>query len=380
MKILYLITRSEMGGAQVHLLDLINGLKEQCEIEVACGADEDRFLIDEARSIGVACHTIPHLQHPMSPLRDFQALLEITALIKRVKPDLVHTHTSKAGILGRFAARMKGVPAIFTAHCWCFAEGTSWKWKTFGVPLERLAGACCSSIINVSEFNRKLALRYSIAPSDRLVTIHNGIPDEPLPPATPFPGPPTIIMVARFAPQKSQTTLLEAAAEIRQPFRLLFVGTGPTLPSVQKKAEQLGLAHCTTFLGNRTDVPHLLRRSAIFALPTKWEGFPLSTLEAMRAGLPIVANDVGGVSEAVLHGENGFLTEQADIQGFRNALESLLTDHDLRLRMASKSRLLFEQCFTSRQMLKNTYDLYRAAVPACTEEFGLAALGAGERV
>lgn len=379
MKVLYLITRSERGGAQVHVLDLMSGLKDRCDIELACGADEDRFLIEEAGSIGIRCHTIPHLRHPMNLLSDARALLEISALLRRVKPDLVHAHTSKAGILGRFAARMHGIPTIFTAHCWCFAEGTSWKWKLFGVPLERLAGACCHSIINVSESNRTLALRYRIAPRDRLVTIHNGIPDEPLPPSLPFPGPPTIIMVARFAPQKNQTMLLEAAAGLRHPFRLVFLGTGPTLPSIQNKAEELGLSHCTTFAGNRSDVPDLLRRAAIFALPTKWEGFPISTLEAMRAGLPIVASDVGGVGEAVVHGENGFLTEQADLPGFRSALEMLLTDSELRRRMAAKSRLLFEQCFTAQQMLEKTYGLYRAAAPASAEKFDLAALRAGEQ-
>ncbi len=315
----------------------------------------------------------------MNPLRDARALLEIAALLRRIRPDLIHAHTSKAGILGRIAARMYGIPAVFTAHTWCFAEGTSWKWKLLGVPLERLAGSVSGSIINVSEANRSLALKYRIASPERLVTVHNGIPDETWQPPELNGETPGIVMVARFAPQKNQMMLLEAAARIRQPFHLLFVGSGPTLASVQDRARALGLADRTTFAGNRSDVPELLRQSAIFALPTRWEGFPISILEAMRAGLPVVASDVGGVREAVIDGENGFLIDQTDTAAFQRALEALLADYELRHRMACRSRLLFEQRFTAQHMLEKTYGLYRTAVPESAEEYGLSRLPTGEQ-
>jgi glycosyltransferase involved in cell wall biosynthesis len=379
MKVLYLITRPERGGAQMHVLDLISGLRQHCEIELACGDDKDRFLPEEAARLGVRCHCIPSLRQPIEPVSDARAFLEIRALLRRTRPDLVHAHTSKAGVLGRLAAWAQGIPAIFTAHTWCFAEGTSWKWKLFGVPLERLCGAVGGPIINVSEANRSLALKYRIAAPDRLVTVHNGIPDEAWQGPEPQTGPPTVIMVARFAPQKNQMMLLEAAAEIRQPFHLLFVGAGPTLGSVQNRATELGLTDRITFAGNRSDVPDLLRKSAIFALPTHWEGFPISTLEAMRAGLPVVASDVGGVREAVIDGENGFLTNPADTAAFRRALQLLLTDTDLRVQMAKKSRQFFEQRFTAERMLQKTFGLYRKAVPESAAEYKLPVLETGEQ-
>jgi glycosyltransferase involved in cell wall biosynthesis len=362
MKVLYLITRAERGGAQVHLLDLIRGFRELCDVELAAG--EEGFLVDEARHLGVNCHIIPGLVQPIQPGKDLRAFWEIVALFRKTRPDVVHVHTSKAGILGRLGAWICGTPAIYTAHTWCFAEGTSKKWKVLGAPCERLAALPGGLIINVSEANRKLALEYRVAPADRLVTIHNGVPDEPRDVSFSRPSPPAIIMVARFAKQKNQKMLLEVCSELRAPFRLWFAGGGPMQAEVERRAKQLGMRDRVEFLGDCSDVSDRLRQASIFALATNWEGFPLSVLEAMRAGLPIVASDVGGVSEAVIDGDNGFLIERDDKAEFRRALETLLTDDDLRRRMARKSRDLFQQRFTAEQMLRRTFNIYCESVSA----------------
>ena len=138
MKILQVITRSELGGGQRHVLDLLEGLRDSYQIELAVG--EAGYLVDKARGLNIPVHIVPHLKMPMDPRQDLRALLALDRLIAARKPDLVHTHTSKAGILGRFAAAHNGVPCVFTAHTWCFSEGTSWKWKLIGIPLERASG------------------------------------------------------------------------------------------------------------------------------------------------------------------------------------------------------------------------------------------------
>ena len=367
MKILYLITRAERGGAQVHVLDLIRGFRDSCEIEVCAG--EDGFLLKQARRLGVACHVIPSLVQPISPARDFLALAEIFDLLRKVRPDLVHAHTSKAGILGRLGAWIAKTPAVFTAHTWCFAEGTSWKWKFFGAPCERLAARTGGPIINVSDANRELALRYRVAPPAQLTTIHNGIPDEYPDPAERHAEEPAILMVARFAAQKDQALLLNACAPLRVPFRLQFAGAGPTRPEVERRVQELGLGARVEFLGERSDISQRLREATVFALATHWEGFPLSILEAMRAGLPIVASDVGGVKEAVIHGETGFLVPPGDIRAFSVALESILGDQQLRARMSVASRRLFKQRFTVEHMLRKTFDLYRQTVASRVNEY-----------
>jgi len=366
MKVLYLITRAERGGAQVHVLDLIRGLRPHCEIEVAAG--EDGFLLKEARQLGAACHVLPHLVQPVSPARDALAVRDIVRLLRRVRPTIVHAHTSKAGILGRFGAWLCNVPAVFTAHTWCFAEGTSWRWKLLGA-CEQLAALSGGMIINVSDANRALALRYRVAPPAQLCTIHNGVPDESWDGLSVPAQEPVIVMVARFVPQKNHALLLEACAALQSSYRLQFAGTGPTRPDIERRVDELGLRDRVEFLGDRSDIGLLLRKASIFALATNWEGFPLSILEAMRAGLPVVASDVGGVREAVVAGRNGFLIARQDAAAFGRALETLLSDEKLRLRMASNSRRIFEERFTVEQMIQKTINLYRQVASSPVREF-----------
>jgi hypothetical protein len=149
-RILFLITRAELGGGQTHVADLLGGLRG--EFDVHLGTGEPGYLTEAAQGLGVATHILPSLVQPFNPSKDLAALNQCRRLIREIQPDLVHAHTSKAGLIGRAAAKLAGVPSVFTAHTWCFTEGTSWKWKLIGTPLGRLAGGCCgrSSIVSVS--------------------------------------------------------------------------------------------------------------------------------------------------------------------------------------------------------------------------------------
>lgn len=368
MKVLMLITRAELGGAQCHVVDLLEGLQGKFELHLGTG--EEGYLTEAARRLRVPAHIIPDLVQPMSPIRDYRAVRQVKRLIEELKPDLVHAHTSKAGIIGRLAAAWTGTPAIFTAHTWCFAEGTSWKWKLIGTPIERLAARWSSAIINVSEANRQLALQRGVRSGGAMLTVHNGIADTAHRASVGGCDAPAVVMVARFAPQKAQAALLEAASGIDLPFRIVFVGDGPTRPALEQMSERLGLAKKVEFLGERRDVARILAASQIFALPTNWEGFPLSILEAMRAGLPVVVSDVGGVKEAVLDGETGLLSAAGDIGGFREGLRRLIEDASLRVRLGHAGRARFEREFTVNGMLQKTAMVYQrcagsaALVPA----------------
>jgi glycosyltransferase involved in cell wall biosynthesis len=372
MKVLFLITRAELGGAQTHVVDLLRGLRSEMDLEVGTG--ERGYLTETAGQLGIPCHIVPDLVQPMRPWQDLRALRNCVRLIRGVRPDIVHTHTSKAGVIGRLAARLAGVPAIFTAHTWCFAEGTSWKWKAIGIPLERLAARCSARILTVSDSNRELALRHRIAGAAKFATVHNGIEDSPrrLGMEEPLPtghgsewrtaAAPRIIMVARFSPQKAQALLLDAVRDIEAPFELLFVGDGPDRSALEQRAAEMGLQHRVKFLGQRLDIPELLASSDIFALATNWEGFPIGILEAMRAGLPVVASNVNGVGEAVSDGVTGYLVPAADSNAFRNRLVQLLTDVNLRRNMGAAGRLRFEKEFTADVMLRKTASIYRELV------------------
>jgi glycosyltransferase involved in cell wall biosynthesis len=357
MRILYLITKADLGGAQVHLLDLLKGLSGRIDATVATG--EEGFFTHAVRELGIDCRVASHLVQPMSPVRDVRALFQLVQLIRELKPDLIHAHTSKAGVIGRFAARITQVPSVFTAHTWCFAEGTSWKWKVAGIPCERLAARFGSAIINVSEANRKLAEGNGISNRAGLLTIHNGIRDVPDRAEPGFAGIPTIAMVARCAPQKHQALLLRALAEIDSPARAVFVGDGETRPELEAEVRRLNLRGRVEFLGERRDVAQILAGSHIFALPTRWEGFPLSILEAMRAGLPVVASNVGGVAEAVIDGKTGFLAPCGDVFAFRTRLRELIESPAFRRQMGAAGRKRYETEFTLESMLRKTLAVYQ---------------------
>lgn len=356
-RILMLITRAELGGAATHVADLLRGLRDRFDLHLGTG--ETGYLTDVAAELGVPRHILPSLVQPLDPSRDVAALSETIQLIRNIRPDLVHAHTSKAGFIGRAAARRAGVPSIFTAHTWCFAEGTSLKWKVVGTPLERLASHWCSTIINVSEANRQLALSSNISPAQKQITIHNGIFDHQLR-ARPAEGTvPRIIMHARFAPQKAQSLLIEAVRGISQPYELALVGDGPTRAALEQQVRTAGLSQHVQFLGQRMDMPELLAGSSIFALFTHWEGFPISILEAMRAGLPSVVSDVGGVREAI-DGSCGRIIIPGDVTGFRCALEELLGSGRLRKQLGDAARARYENNFTVDVMLNKTIAVYRA--------------------
>jgi glycosyltransferase involved in cell wall biosynthesis len=360
VKALILITRAELGGGQTHVADLLRGLRDEFDLELGTG--EQGYLTEIAEQLGVPWHVLPDLVQPISPLRDLKALHQCLRLLRRVRPDVIHAHTSKAGVIGRLAGSLADIPSIFTAHTWCFAEGTSWKWRTIGTPLERMAARVSSRIITVSNANRDLALEHRIAGPEKFVTVHNGIPD--CPPRAPRHSNvvPRIVMVARFSQQKAQSLLVEALAGLNVPFRLAFVGEGPLRQGVQRQVEALGLTDRVDFLGQRMDIPEILETSDIFALFTKWEGFPISILEAMRAGLPVVASDVNGVREAVTDGHSGFLIPPGAVHEFRDRLSQLLQDAGLRRRMGLAGRRRFEREFTANSMIRKTATLYWDAI------------------
>lgn len=362
MRILYVITKAEMGGGQVHVLDLLKGFHNRHELHLATG--EDEYLTREARALGVHCHLLSELIHETRPLRDARAVGQMTALMRRLKPDLVHAHTTKAGLVARVAAWRCGVPSVFTAHSWAFSDGVSAAWKLMGVPTEWIAAHLSSRVINVSEANRELARSYGF-PARRMVTIHNGIPDGPSIAAPGKNNYPEVVMVARFARQKHHQLLLEAFAQVNAPCRLTLIGDGPTRPEMQALALSLGIGERVEFAGERRDVAQRLARADVFALASRWEGFPLSILEAMRTGLPVIASDVGGSREAIAEGVSGLLVARDDVAGFRDALQKLCSDAALREAFGSAGRGRYLRHFSLDQMLRQTHSLYEQVWREC---------------
>jgi glycosyltransferase involved in cell wall biosynthesis len=366
MKLVYLITRSEpFGGAQVHVRDLARAFRDRRhEVHVLVGSDG--LLTEELRASGIPVTTLRHLVRPLDARKDSRAFLEVRAALKALQPNLVATHSSKAGWIGRAAARSLGMPVVFTAHGWAFTDGVPAVKRTVYWLAERLAGPLASRVITVSEHDRELAIRLRVLPAHKVVTVHNGMPDVPsLPLAQPSCENVRMTMVARFQEQKDHALLLTALSGLRdRPWQLELIGDGPLQPAVEEQARRLGLDRQVQFLGVRRDVAERLARSQLFVLATRWEGFPYTTLEAMRAGLPVIASDVGGVREAVAHGETGFLVPRGDVEALRRRLSELLAAPELRRRLGAAGRRSFETTFTFERMIDKTAAVYQAVARA----------------
>jgi glycosyltransferase involved in cell wall biosynthesis len=300
----------------------------------------------------------------MRPLQDIRALTEIIRALRALRPDLLTAHGSKVGVLGRLAARYLRTPLVFTVHGWACSPGTPGVQAAVARWLERSIGTLATKLITVSEFDRRFGIASRLVPEHRVVTVHNGMPD--IPPvlrASPQVSPPRLVMVARFEPQKDHATLLQALSGLRdQAWELDLVGDGPLRGDMESLAGKHGLSGRVHFLGQRSDVDRLLARAQISILTTNWEGFPLSILEAMRAGLPVVASDVGGVSEAVQDGETGYVVPRADAQRLRNRLEELLRSGHLRRRLGAAGRARYEQHFTLDHMVAETLEVYQSVL------------------
>lgn len=365
MRVVYIITRSDsVGGAHVHVRDLALSLMDRGhEVKILVGGTGP--FTEDLRAKDIPYHNLSHLVRPIRPLSDLAAFFEIRQVLAELNPDLVSTHSSKAGWLGRLAARSCGIPVIFTAHGWSFTEGVPKKERMLYRWAERVAAPFADKIITVSEYDRQLAIKYRIAYPSKLVSIHNGMPDvEDRLWAHPENHPVRLAMVARFEPPKDHSTLLRALAKLSDlSWDIDFIGDGPLLEHVIAEADRLTLSkERIFFLGARNDVAERLSRASIFVLTSHWEGFPISILEAMRAGLPVVASDVGGVREAVVDGETGYLVPRGDVNTLRDRLRRLIVDPNLRLRMGQAGRRRYEQYFTLGRMLNRTWEVYEAVL------------------
>ncbi len=367
MRILYVVTAGEFGGAPLHVLQLMKYMAKQGH-EVGLVAAPEPRLMEGAKALGVKVFPNPHFVRPIKPWKDLRALWRVFKAIRQFKPDLVSAHSTKAGFAARFSCAILGVPVIFTAHGWAFTEGKSPLARYLLASAERLASKVTNEIICVSEHDKELALRFRVAPEQKLTVIHNGMEPNVYLNASGSKvrselglkeSEILITMVARFVPQKDYETLLQAIRCLQKgDFKVAFVGGGEREVVVRAKARELNLDN-VIFLGERRDVPQILTASDIFVLASNWEGLPRSIIEAMMAGLPVVATKVGGVPELVEDGITGFLVPPKDPEALAQALQKLIDDPELRKRMGQASREKALREFTLDRMLHETERVYR---------------------
>jgi glycosyltransferase involved in cell wall biosynthesis len=358
MRVLLAITRGDsIGGAQLYVRNLAARLhRDGHDVLVVTGTTGTlTHLLEEAGVATVAC---PSLRRQLHPVHDAKAIVDMARLIRAFRPDLVSAHSSKAGVVARIASQVRGVPCVFTAHGWAFAGGISQPGRTIWNIIERLMEPLAARIICVSNFDRDLALANGFK-ANRVVTIRNGIPDEPAPiRSNPVPGAQArIIMVARFFAQKDHPGILRAIRDIPN-CELDLVGDGPLEKEMKDLATRLGVRDRVHFHGYQPDVRQLLSTASLFVLASHYEGFPLTTLEAMRSGLPTVVSNVGGAGEAVVDGITGYVVASGDVNTLRDRIRTLVDQPGVRAEMGAAGRALFVRSFTFEHMYRDTLAQY----------------------
>jgi glycosyltransferase involved in cell wall biosynthesis len=364
MHICFILTRGDsIGGAQVHVRDLSIALKgDGHRVSVIVGSSGD--FTKQLEETGIDYTIEPAMVRQISPIKDIGAILSLKKLIAKLQPDIVSTHTAKAGMVGRIASYLSRVPVLFTAHGWQFASGVPKAQALFVLFIERLIGWKSSRIITVSNYDYGLAVSRRAVPEKLLTTVHNGLPWRDAPAReSASSGMCRLIMVARFQEQKDHYTLLCALSGIdTKLWTLTLVGGGPLLEETKKHASELGIEKEITFVGQSLDVPSLLDQSDVYLLITNWEGFPRSIVEAMRASLPVIVSDVGGCNEAVVEGETGFLIPQGDVDQLRERISTLISSPEIRHGMGMAGRNRYEQLFTFDEMYKKTVQIYKESI------------------
>jgi glycosyltransferase involved in cell wall biosynthesis len=364
-RVLVLITLTEMGGAQTYVAALLPALRQEFDVTVA--AHGSGWLAEQANAAGVPFVALQHVRRPLSPREDLRGLRELVRLIRRVRPDVVHANSSKAGVLGRLAAALTGVPVrLFTVHGWAFKAHSGLAAKAY-LWADRAMRPLTTRTICVARSELAAGVRARTCRADATVVIRNGVRlDRPRRrhPAV-ADGPATVLAVGRLREPKDFLTLVRATAQLPAgSARVLIVGDGPDRAAIDHEVSRLGLRDTVELLGERADVAELLAGSDVFVLPSRSEGMPMSVLEAMAAGLPVVASAVGGVPELVRDGETGTLVAPGDPGALAGALGALVADPAQRTRLGAAARTRAEAEFGIEACRQAHVDLYRAALAA----------------
>jgi glycosyltransferase involved in cell wall biosynthesis len=383
--VLRVIARLNMGGPALHVSYLTAGLRERgydttlVAGTLARGEDSMAFVAEE---LAVEVVTIPELGREISPLRDLLATLRLARLIRRERPHILHTHTAKAGTVGRVAALLAGgarppiVLHTFHGHVLRGYFGPL-RSRFFSV-LERLLAFATTVLVAVSPQVRDDLVELGVAPSKQFAVVRLGIElDERVAsvdgraetrrylgiPGNRF----TIGWVGRMTAVKRTEDVLEALALLRDrgvEATLCLVGDGPDRAQLEQLAHELGIARDTLFLGYQEDVAPLYAAFDALVLPSGNEGTPVSVIEALAAGRPVVATRVGGIPDVVRDGEDGFLVDPGATDELAERLARLAADGELRERLGRAGRDRVLPRYAVARLVDDIDRLYRSLLAA----------------
>lgn len=388
MRMIHVTGDSKWGGGA----GIIFALAETA-MEMGWGVDfltTDPVCQAQGRARGLRIVDLDAIRRQINPLRDLRGLVSLYHYFKRSQYGLVHTHTSKAGFLGRIAARMAGVPAIVhTAHAFSFHEESSFAERNAYVLLEKIAARFCDRIVTVSEYHRDWGMRLGIAPPSRMLAIPNGLRRERVEASLPTaairaqwnlaPEEIAILVAGRLADGKGLEYLIEAVLRLQhrdiRRFRVLLAGEGPLRAALERRVHELRLADRIQFLGFCTEIGSLLNACDLVVMPSLHEGCSISLLEAMAAGKPIIASAIGSNLEVTSDGQGAFLVPPKNAAALAETIERLIENPSQAVEKARAARAIYESRYTIERMTNAYRSLYerltvgaRSTAPALAKE------------
>jgi len=386
VKVIHVITRLELGGAQENTLYTLSRLDAK-SFEGMLVTHPEGLLVEEAeKASGYGKVFLPSLVREVRPLSDLRALLALAKIFReevkkarsRGEPLIVHTHSSKAGILGRTAAKLAGVPVVIhSIHGFGFHDRQSKPVRAFYIFLERIVSRWTTHFIAVSRANIELGVELGLFPEGKVTLIRSGIElgvfrqaaarrEDVRSSLGVGPAEKLVGMVACFKPQKNPVDFVRLAAEVLKKVpgaRFVLAGDGVLRPDVEGEIEKRGLSKRVRLLGWRRDIADVIASLDVLVLTSLWEGLPRVLPQAMAAGRPVVAYRVDGSPEAVAQGESGYLVEPGDYRAAAARVVGILEDDAAAAAMGEAGAARVEE-FDADLMVRQQEDLYRRLAAA----------------
>jgi glycosyltransferase involved in cell wall biosynthesis len=373
--VIHVITKLEFGGAQQNTLYTVQNLDRHMFRPILI-TGPGGHLMPEAQQMDTQLIVAKNLIREIKPLTDLKAYGEMTRILRSVTtgPAIVHTHSSKAGIVGRWAARRCRIPVIVhSIHGFGFTPSQSAAKRSLLKFAERKTSGITDHFIAVSHSNRQDGVKYGLFEEDRCTVIRSGFDldqfrDAPSLDDTFYKeegitdGSPIVLMVACLKPQKAPLDFVKVARlvhDVRPDAHFLLAGDGELKDDLLHEVEKLGLSDNFHLLGWREDVPELMKASHVVALTSLWEGLPRVIPQAKASGRPVVATAVDGSREAVREGEDGYLCAPGDVKAISERVLTLIDDPDLARKMGEAGSRTVDE-FDGDAMVREQEDLYRS--------------------
>jgi glycosyltransferase involved in cell wall biosynthesis len=340
MRITHAVADGNPGGATSLVLDLIERQLQVRNAEVSLLTQPDSYALDCARRLGAGAAGLDFFRHPLDP----RLHRDVGRALRNLPSDVLHVHGSRAGFCVA-ARRERPAPCVYTVHGYHFLHRPPWQ-RRLGTLAERATGRRADAVAFVCEHDRQLAARWGLVPRRKTArVIWNGIPLARVPAAHDAP-PRSVGFCARLTRQKDPLLALEVAALLApKGFRFTFIGGGELEAEIRRRRDALHLQDCVHLLGavSRERALDALGRVQIVLLTSRWEGLPITLIEAMQMGIPVVAARVSGIPELVEHGRSGLLVDGRGAADFSAAVERLAAEDDLRRRLVQAARERVQQ-------------------------------------